>query len=75
MVNEPSLGLNFWSMIDIPDEWLELDQKDYPKLNIRKILVSNILNMDDIKYSYIMMILLAKINDDIEILKNNNFSF
>lgn len=62
LVNNPSLGLNFWSMRDIPDEWLEDNIKKYPKLNIRRMKVSDIIENNDTKYSYIKSVLLDELN-------------
>lgn len=58
LVNVPSLGLNFWAKRDIPDEWLKEDRKNYSSLNIRRMTVSDIIENDDTKYSYIKSILL-----------------
>ena len=61
LVNEPSLGLNFWSKRDIPDEWLENNRKEYPNLNIMRMKVSDIIENDEPKYSHIKSVLLDEL--------------
>ncbi len=58
-VNKPSLGLNIWSTRDIPDEWLEENQKDYPSLNIQRMKVSDIIDSNDPKFSHVKSVILA----------------
>lgn len=58
LVNEPSLGFNFWSRRDIPDEMLLEDQKDYPDMNIRRMKVSDIIESDEEKYLYVKSVLI-----------------
>ena len=62
LVNEPSLGLNFWSERDIPDEWLKQNQKEYPDMNIRRVKVSDIINSDNPEFSHIKSVLLNELN-------------
>lgn len=63
LVNNPSLGLNFWSKRDIPDEWLKEDQEKYSNLNIRRMKVSDIIENDEPKFSYIKGVLLDELNN------------
>jgi hypothetical protein len=49
----PTFGKNFWSENDISDVFLLKDQKKYPYLNIERVKVSDILNSNNIEYTYI----------------------
>lgn len=42
-----------WCGRDIPDEWLEQNQKEYPELEINRMCVQDILKQDSPKYSYV----------------------
>lgn len=61
LVNNPSLGLNFWSMRDIPDEWLEQNKKEYPKMNIRRMKVSDIIENNRQEEIYMKSVLLVEL--------------
>jgi len=63
LVNNPSLGQNFWSKRDIPDEWLKKNQEEYPYLNIRRMKVSDIIENNEPKFYYIKSILLDELDE------------
>lgn len=62
VVNKPSLGLNVWSMLNIPDEWLRDNQKEYPHLKLEKRKISDIIESDRPEEFYIKTELLQKLN-------------
>lgn len=61
LVNNPSLGLNFWSRGNISNKSLKENQKDYPSLNIRRMKVSDIIKSDKPEFAYIKIVLLDKL--------------
>lgn len=42
-----------WGSRDIPDEWLEDNQKEYGKDEIKRMKVSDILKQDTTEYDYV----------------------